>query len=438
MLKSLVFGCSPCEIGWNHFTQNAPDKADTYNQVPLIITRGIWTPSLLYFDASRRLCHKYPWLIGISMGCVLLSSTLFTMIAANAALLLLFLAYRVSATPSLTLDVLAPKSVTDNDDLNLQVTLTNTGNVPLKLLNDPNSILSKSKADTFSISSKSCVPKFTGLRVNYNPSQAAKSTNPSAFTVLVPGQTVKFKRNLAGTYDFTQCGLGTYTFSASNIFNYVDESGESKTIKASTNPAQFEIAGKFSAPSTSTSTRHNAVSKRDISFDGCNDDQKKQIKQAVVRSNALISNALSYLARINPEEPGLLYITWFGEFNTLYYNNAMSQFKKIRVKATSITYDCTACLAQPGVDYSTTSAYINVEVPGKIYLCGKFWEAPINGAGTKSGIIVHELSHFPQDEEILGTNDYVYGRKAAQDFAISQPQFAPLNADNIQFFAENV
>ncbi|CAE6441427.1 unnamed protein product [Rhizoctonia solani] len=349
---------------------------------------------------------------------------------AIAAFLLSSCLYQVSAAPGLVLDVVAPTSVVDVDGLAVKATLKNTGDVTLKLLNDPRSILSKANTNTFSISSASGTPKFTGLKVKYVPSQAARSTEGSAFTILAPGQAIEIDHDLAGTYNFTRCGEGSYDFSASNVFNYVDESGELKTIEAATNSHQFKIAGKLA-----TTSRHASASrtnKRAVSFTGCSADQQTQIKAAATASDAMVANANSYLSSLTSGKPR--YTTWFGSFDQSRYNTVASHFKNIGTDATSINYDCTDCLTHPSMDYPNTYAYVDPGVPSKIYLCGAFWNAPTTGTDSKAGTIVHENSHFTVNG---ATEDHVYGQGEAQALAKSNPAWAVMNADSHEYFAEN-
>ncbi|CEL59951.1 peptidyl-Lys metalloendopeptidase [Rhizoctonia solani AG-1 IB] len=346
------------------------------------------------------------------------------------ALLFSLLAAKVSGSPSLVLDIDAPSSVVDVDGLTVKATLKNTGDVTLKLLNDPRSVLSKVNTNTFSISSASGTPKFTGLRVKYVPSQAAKSSEGSAFTTLAPGQTIEVDHNLAGSYNFTRCGEGSYNFSTLNLFNYVDESGELKTIEASTSSHQFKIAGKLAA-----SNRHSAAStinKRAVTFTGCSADQQSQLKTAATASDAMVANANSYLSGLISGKPR--YTTWFGAFDKSRYNTVASHFKNIGADATSMNYDCTDCLTHPSMDYPNTYAYVDPGVPSKIYLCGAFWRAPTTGTDSKAGTIVHENSHFTANGAV---EDHVYGQGDAQALAKSNPAQAIMNADSHEYFAEN-
>ena len=56
------------------------------------------------------------------------------------------------------------------------------------------------------------------------------------------------------------------------------------------------------------------------------------------------------------------------------------------------------------------------------------------GVDSKAGTIVHEVSHF---FDVASTGDYAYGHLMAQDLAISNPEYAVINADSYEYFAEN-
>ena len=107
------------------------------------------------------------------------------------ALVAIATAASVSAAPGLSLKVTGPAAVDGVENLKVVATVTNTGDETLKLLNDPRTVLSTLPANTFSITTDSgASPSFTGVKVKYSPSRAAKSTVASAFTVLEPGASV--------------------------------------------------------------------------------------------------------------------------------------------------------------------------------------------------------------------------------------------------------
>ncbi|QRV92782.1 peptidyl-Lys metalloendopeptidase [Ceratobasidium sp. AG-Ba] len=338
----------------------------------------------------------------------------------------------VSATPSLVLDVAGPSSVVDVDGLSVTITLKNTGDETIKacLLNDPRTILSNANTDTFSISSESGSPKFTGIRMKYVPANAAALNKNSTFTVLAPGQTFEITHDLAGVYDFTSSGEGSYSFDTANVFDYVDAAGTLVNIEASSNTHQFKIAGKLGESNDRTSP--SRLSRRAVTYTGCSSSQQPLISAAATASDNYVSKVNSYLARISSGTPR--YTTWFGTFSSSRYNTVVSHYKNIGTDATSTNYDCSACKSQSGIDYDSTYAYVFPDSPGKIYLCGAFWSAPVTGTDSRAGTIVHENSHFTVNG---GTDDYAYGQSAAKSLAKSKPSKAVNNADNHEYFAEN-
>ncbi|KAG8716618.1 hypothetical protein FRC09_015482 [Ceratobasidium sp. 395] len=337
-------------------------------------------------------------------------------------------AVAVSATPSLVLDIVGPTSVVDVFSLNVKATLKNTGDETLKLLNDPRGVLSKAKTNTFAITSESGSPAFTGIKLKYVPSYAATLNKEGTFTVLTPGQSLEITHSLAGVYNFTGAGEGSYNFGAANVFQYLDASGALKTIEASTNTHQFKIAGKLAAGANYIP----ALSRRAVTYTGCTAAQQPQISAAATASNKYVSDVNAYCAR-NPAGT-TRYTTWFGAYTSARHNTVVSHYKNIGTDATSTNYDCTACKSEPGIDYDSTYAYVNAGSPGKIYLCGAFWKAPVTGTDSRAGTIVHENSHFTVNG---GTQDHVYGQSAAKNLAKSNPAQAIDNADNHEYFAEN-
>ncbi|CAE6402562.1 unnamed protein product [Rhizoctonia solani] len=348
------------------------------------------------------------------------------MSAAIVALLLISVILQISAAPRLFLDLAAPSSAVGVDGLVVKATLKNTGDVTLKLLNDPSSILSTVNTNTFRISSASGTPRFTGLKVKYVAYRAAQSSASSAFTVLAPGKSVQIDHALGGTYNFTRCGEGSYNFNASNTFNYVDESGKLKTIKASMNSHQLTIAGRLAVSSHHTSA--STVRRRSLSFTGCSASQKNQLMEAATASNAMVAGANRYLSSMTFNSPR--YTTWFGPFDQSNYNAVVSHFRNIGNDATMVNYDCYTCSKQLGAGYYHIMAYTYPDAPSTIYICGAYWDAPVTGTDSKAGTLVHENSHFIVNG---GTDDRIYGQEGSQSLAYYYPESAVANADSHEY-----
>ena len=92
-----------------------------------------------------------------------------------------------------------------------------------------------------------------------------------------------------------------------------------------------------------------------------------------------------------------------------------------------------------------TYAYVFRDEPYRIYLCAPFHglpamfdmaeSAPQMENGTREGTIIHEMSHFVV---VAGTEDACYARSVCRDMAARDPFSAILNADSLQYFAEDV
>lgn len=107
------------------------------------------------------------------------------MLATIAGLSLL--ATSALAAPSLSLSLTSPASILDVEGLQVEVTLANSGDESLKLLNDPRSLLNQLETDSFKIiGADGTAPEFTGAVVSPIKSQllVVPSSNPHAVSLL--------------------------------------------------------------------------------------------------------------------------------------------------------------------------------------------------------------------------------------------------------------
>ena len=90
------------------------------------------------------------------------------MLAMNTLLVAFLGVTSVLATRSLELKLSGPSRVDGVHNLKVLATVVNTGDEPLRLLNDPNGPLSKIPTDTFSLVHKSGLsPDFIGVKVRF-------------------------------------------------------------------------------------------------------------------------------------------------------------------------------------------------------------------------------------------------------------------------------
>ncbi|KAL1951282.1 hypothetical protein VTO73DRAFT_431 [Trametes versicolor] len=344
------------------------------------------------------------------------SSALRTALVALAAS-----AVAVSAERGLSLKVSGPEAVDGVDNLKVTTTLVNTGDETLKLLNDPRGALHTLPANTFDIVADSgASPSFTGVKVKYVPSVAAKGTDESLFTVLAPGESVSVVHDLSAAYNFTTSGASTYTVEPSNLFHFVDPTtSEPVEIRADAEAHVAAVSGRLAI------ARRSQFSKRET-YVGCSTSQKSALTTAAPNALTYATNAKSYLTANTAATTR--YTTWFGAYTTARHSTVLSHFTNLAGNSYStFTYDCTC--TDSGV-----YAFVDPSDFGYITLCGAFWDAPATGTDSKAGTLIHESSHFTKNG---GTDDVVYGQSAAKSLAKSSPAQAITNADSHEYFAEN-
>ncbi|MER6168021.1 M35 family metallo-endopeptidase [Streptomyces violaceorubidus] len=123
------------------------------------------------------------------------------------------------------------------------------------------------------------------------------------------------------------------------------------------------------------------------------------------------------------------YVQWFGTHDATRYATVRQHYTDISavIAGQTVTYDLTGTGCRPGW-YAYT--YRNTR---KVWFCSGFWSAPVTGTDSKFGTVVHELSHA-----VCSTDDLVYGESGAHTLASTNPANAIHNADNHEYFAEQL
>ncbi|ESK85198.1 extracellular protease [Moniliophthora roreri MCA 2997] len=349
------------------------------------------------------------------------------MISASSArsnLALVLLAGSAAAEKALTLGL-----TSDPHSSNvIRAKLSNTGTEQLMVLNDPRSVLNKAPTDTFSfvLDDDAAAPSFTGMKLKYSPRFAATNGDDSTFTVLKPGESVEVEHDLSNSYAFATFE-SSYNVGAGKIFYYWDYlTQELGTIDAKVVSASAKIAARDLKPrSTRASTATNAK------FSKCSAGQQAVVTKATQFADVFANISATSLLK-NIQGGGPLYQTWFGAFATARYNNATTHYTNITKNPFGdYTYDCTP----EDCPDKATFAYVYPNQFGTIYLCNAFWQTTLVGIDSQAGTLIHESTHFLA---IAGTKDIVYGRKGALELAATFPQLALGNADNHEYFSEDL
>ncbi|KAI0697605.1 peptidyl-Lys metalloendopeptidase [Cytidiella melzeri] len=341
----------------------------------------------------------------------------------SSILALLASALSVAATPKLSLTLSGASQVNGVQDLKITATVTNTGDETLKLLNEPHGPLSNLPTNTFDITHQDsgASPAFTGVVVKYVPSVAIKTGQVDAFTVLAPGQSINVEHDLTEAYNFASSGQGVYSFTGANKFSFVDPAtGLPTSLTAdSAQPHIMTVSGDLTAPNPTPIKRE--------AYTGCSATQETSIVAAAAQAQSYVASSFAYLQAHTART--IRYQVWFGAYSDANHGLLLTNFASMSNSSfPEYTFDC-AC------NIPSVYAYARPDVYGQVTVCNAFWDAPLNGTDSQGGTLVEVGSYFYQNG---GTLDYTYGQEAAIELAQSDPQDAINNADNYEYFAENV
>jgi len=264
---------------------------------------------------------------------------------------------------------------------------------------------------------------------------------------LKPGETVTHIAELSGVYDFSRTGDYSVQFSVESLTLFDPAAahrnnfGHAKVEQLDSNELLIWVQGR----QTDWANTGQNEPKRGgngngggkpggedpppsgrISFTGrCSNSQQSDILTAIEEAVGISTDASGYLTS---GESGSRYTTWFGDFTPTRYSKVADNFNAISdaMSNADITVDCKC--------KKNYYAYVYPNDPYKIYVCRVFWSAPMTGTDSKSGTMIHEMSHFTV---VADTDDVVYGHTGAKNLADSNPEAAIRNADSHEYFAEN-
>jgi len=268
-----------------------------------------------------------------------------------------------------------------------------------------------------------------GMPVNYT-GRIVKRPAPTEqdYITLTAGESVSSDVELSAYYDFSISGKYAVAYDLAlweSLTNNNNGQMQKNAGGATSNTLELFVEGRtVRIPHELRILTVNGST----AFNSCSVSQQTELINSRNAASLYASNAVMYFGA-NKQDAA--YSTWFGVYNASRYSTASSHFTAISNamdNANPMTFDCTC--TDPSY-----YAYVYPTQPYTIYLCGAFWGAPTTGTDSKAGTLIHETSHF---NVVAGTVDYVYGQTAAQNLAISNPDNAMMNADNHEYFAENV
>ena len=238
------------------------------------------------------------------------------------------------------------------------------------------------------------------------------------FVTLAPGVTFRVTVDLQSGYDLSLDGVYGIAYRGQTGFG-----PSARLIRSSVQP--LLLAGRVPKP---VEVGEITPAAGTLSFSGrCDATQQSTIRTAITNATGYAAESDGYLAA--NVSATARYTEWFGTFSTAAHSQVKGQFANIRsaFETKPITVDCSC--------KKSYYAYVYPSQPYKIYVCRAFWSAPALGTDSKAGTMIHEMSHFTV---VAGTSDFAYGQSAARTLAATNPTNARKNADNHEYFAENM
>ncbi|WP_445679592.1 M35 family metallo-endopeptidase [Radicibacter daui] len=174
---------------------------------------------------------------------------------------------------------------------------------------------------------------------------------------------------------------------------------------------------------------------------GCSGAQATTIGNAATTATTWAGNTINNIATntaailTNSWAP---YTTWFGAYDAgrlTRVNNVMGSISTKLTSSANLVVNCPADGTPPCDEIGDIAATVlDQDGDVEMWFCTTFFTLPPSaGYDTQAGTVIHEFSHA-----VGGTDDLEYGTQQAQWLATNNPAFAVVNADNYEFFNEDI
>ncbi|KAB5588921.1 Zincin [Ceratobasidium theobromae] len=358
---------------------------------------------------------------------------------------------KIYSTP-LKVIMKVPNNRGTNKLIDVTVWINNPSDRTYKILNSPTSFFdTKSGAERFNPESKASKekPRFLGKSIKWLPEKALEL---GKFTIIGPGKTVHFRHKLENLYDFGKPGSGIYTLRPSELILIADSQNNIALAKYSSLPPidiTISVARSFVDDMSDqlvlralNSTAHTDA----IYIDGsCSAASLPRNAPQMIKASAELAKAMAKRAQthlngnIQRQEWSSQLKKWFGKRGAVDIQTLQKDLNSIAGEDYPANYKFYCDCSQEDIDQGT---YAWVQGAPRFY--PKVRRATtMSGSGLlislaprAAGTIIHESSHFWDVARTI--DDGIYGPKACQALAKSNPVKAQKTADNIQFYAESV
>ena len=165
----------------------------------------------------------------------------------------------------------------------------------------------------------------------------------------------------------------------------------------------------------------------------CDPDQTEHAASALELARTVLERSIEALDDPSFEESQEA-ITWFAPPTEDHLSDISAVYESALTWADSVVFLCVAASGPDGPVY----AFVSPDDLFVIHLGSLFFEADIEGIDSRSGTLVHELTHFQIVGATNENSEETYGWENAKSLALSDPEAARENAENYQYFAEAI
>jgi len=343
-------------------------------------------------------------------------------IHAAACTLLLACALPAYAASSIAVTVTPEKNALGKgDDVNVTVTLANTGATPQRLLKWRTPFVPAEHA-LFQITRDGQPVRYLGRHVK------RAAPGEADYIVLAPGESRSARVELSNLYEMQVTGAYAVRYLTSNAAPSAKQGTSPQIVVEDivSNPAAIWVEGRLPRGAAMPQLSATPGASAGLSFSQCSNAQQTSIANAFAAGTAMAADGLDYLT--SRKQQGERYVHWFGPHDATRVATVTGNFTAIKdaFETKPVRVDC-GC-------NEPYFAYVYPAQPYNIYVCRAFWTAPLTGTDSMGGTLVHEMSHF---NVVAGTDDHVYGQAGAADLARTSPERAINNADSHEYFGEN-
>lgn len=302
-----------------------------------------------------------------------------------------------------------------SDALMVEIRYTNVSDLPIRFLMRGTALEKQINEDFLEISSQGRLLPYVGRHVKRLP------PTESEYISIEPDQSVSATVDIGEAYPMFEKGQYHIVYKGAS-FSSGDASLKSSSV------ASIELSEDRAV---------KLLKRRTPIIDAsCSSTQRSQINQALAIAENIARSARDALnnAPVELRPTARRYTEWFGAYSPGRYSTAQTAFNRISSALSNqvIGFDCTCDIN----NRENVFAFVFANDPYNMNVCPVFFRVAPSGTDSRSGTIIHEISHF---NVVIGSDDFssALNQSGSRRLAQSNPSAAIRNANAFEYFAEN-